>query len=74
MRLGGGTEVLLTGDAADLRSMVERPERTTIMSSEAQFMDSLRRLHEYVAEYPQTVVIPGHDPGYWPSLAAVYGE
>ena len=74
VRLGGGAEVLLTGDAADLRSVVEHPARTTIMSSEEQFMDSLWRLHDYVAEHPQTVVIPGHDPGYWPSLAAVYGE
>jgi len=74
VRLGGGTEVLLTGDAADLRSVVDRPERTTVMSSEAQFLDSLRRLRSYVREHPQTVVIPGHDAEYWPSLAAVYGE
>jgi len=44
------------------------------MSSEEQFMDSLWRLHDYVAEHPRTVVIPGHDPGSWRSLAPVYGE
>ena len=31
-------------------------------------------LEDYAAEHPRTVVIPGHDPGYWPSLASVYGE
>lgn len=74
VRLGGGAEVLLTGDAADLRSVVDDPERTTIMSSEAEFMASLRAIGAYSREHPETVVIPGHDAGYWPTLAPVYGE
>jgi N-acyl homoserine lactone hydrolase len=73
VRLGGGREVLLTGDAADLRSVIERPERTSVMSSEAEFLDSLGRIHDFAAANPDTVVIPGHDPQFWPTLEPVYG-
>ena len=72
VRLGSGGEVLLTGDAADLRSMVHHPEPTAVMWSRADFMASLDALQRYTRLHPETVVIAGHDRAIWPTLAPVY--
>ncbi len=74
VRLGDGTEVLLAGDAADLLSVIDRPERTTIMTSQMQYIESLTAIRRYVALHPQTVVIPGHDAQAWAALQPVYGD
>ncbi len=72
VRLGSGGEVLLTGDAADLRRMVEHPEPTAVMWSRRDFMASLDALQRYSRLNPDTVVIAGHDRDIWPTLAPVY--
>jgi len=72
VRLGSGGEVLLTGDAADLRSMVDHPGPTSVMWSRSDFMASLDALQRYTRLHPDTVVIAGHDRDSWPTLAPVY--
>ena len=73
VRLGSGGEVLLTGDAADLRSMVHRPAPTSVMWNRSDFIASLDALRRYADLHPETVIIPGHDAEVWPTLQAVYG-
>lgn len=72
VRLGSGGEVLLTGDAADLRSMVDDPQPTAVMWSRADFMASLQALGQYTKLHPETIVIPGHDHVTWPAIAPLY--
>jgi glyoxylase-like metal-dependent hydrolase (beta-lactamase superfamily II) len=72
VRTGAG-EVLLTGDAADLRSMVDRPAPTAVMSSRRDFFSSLERIRRWRALHPGATVIPGHDHETWPALAQAYG-
>lgn len=72
VRLGSGGEVLLTGDAADLRSMVEHPGPTAVMWSRRDFIASLDALGRYSRLHPDTVVIAGHDHLSWPTLAPLY--
>jgi glyoxylase-like metal-dependent hydrolase (beta-lactamase superfamily II) len=72
VRLGSGGEVLLTGDAADLRSMVDQPRPTAVMWSRADFIASLDALHRYAQLHPETIVIPGHDHVTWPTVAPLY--
>jgi glyoxylase-like metal-dependent hydrolase (beta-lactamase superfamily II) len=72
VRLGGGGELLLTGDAADLRSMVGHPAPTTVMWDRGDFAASLEAIRRYSLLHPQTVIVPGHDHAVWPELAEVY--
>lgn len=72
VRLGSGGEVLLTGDAADLRSMVASPVPTSVMWDRRDFIASLDALRRYGDLHPETVIIPGHDAAVWPTLQAVY--
>ncbi len=72
VRLGSGGEVLLTGDAADLRSMVDQPGPTAVMWSRSDFIASLEALGRYSRLHPDTVVIAGHDHVTWPSIAPLY--
>ena len=72
VRLGSGGEVLLTGDAADLRSMVARPAPTSVMWDRSDFIASLDALRRYSDLHPETVIIPGHDAEVWPTLLTVY--
>jgi N-acyl homoserine lactone hydrolase len=72
VRLGSGGEVLLTGDAADLRSMVDDPQPTAVMWSPSDFMASLEAIQRYTKLHPETIVIPGHDHVAWPTILPLY--
>lgn len=72
VRLGGGGELLLTGDAADLRSMVDHPAPTTVMWDRGDFTSSLAAIRRYSLLHPDTLIVPGHDHEVWPRLAEVY--
>jgi glyoxylase-like metal-dependent hydrolase (beta-lactamase superfamily II) len=72
VRLASGGEVLLTGDAADLRSQVDVPAPTSVMWNRADFMASLGAISRYAALNPGATVIPGHDGTTWPTLRAIY--
>jgi glyoxylase-like metal-dependent hydrolase (beta-lactamase superfamily II) len=63
---------LLTGDAAYARRTIDESLVPPLFEDEALYRDSLRRIQGYVREHPDAVVIPGHDPETWATLAAVY--
>lgn len=69
----GTQDVLLLGDAAHVRRQLDHPAPMVAMSDRGAFLATLEMLRAYVRLHPQTVVIPGHDPQVWPTLARVYG-
>ena len=72
LRLAGGRECLLCGDAAYEIATIHDMLIPTILADEHMFRRSLLELQRYVEMRPDAVVIPGHDPGAWAELAEVY--
>ncbi len=72
LRLAGGGECLLCGDAACEIATIRDTVIPTIMADERLFRRSLREFQQYLEPRPTTVVIPGHDPEAWAELAEVY--
>ena len=72
LRLAGGHECLLCGDAACEIATIHDTVIPTIMADEHLFRRSLLELQQYLAARPTAVVIPGHDPGAWAELREVY--
>jgi N-acyl homoserine lactone hydrolase len=72
LRLGGGREALLAGDAIySMRTLREGvlPHR---MADEHLFRRSLREIQLYGEQTPGAVVIPGHDLDAWRALDSEY--
>jgi N-acyl homoserine lactone hydrolase len=72
LRLAGGREALIAGDAIyTLRTMRESilPYR---LADEHLFRRSLREIQLYVEQTPDAVVIPGHDLDAWRALDTEY--
>jgi glyoxylase-like metal-dependent hydrolase (beta-lactamase superfamily II) len=72
LRLAGGQECLLCGDAAYELATIHDTVVPTILADEHLFRRSLREFQQYLEPRPSAVVIPGHDPGVWAELAEVY--
>ena len=72
LRLAGGHECLLCGDAACEIATLRDTVIPTIMADEHLFRSSLLELQQYLEARPGAVVIPGHDPDAWAKLAEVY--
>jgi glyoxylase-like metal-dependent hydrolase (beta-lactamase superfamily II) len=72
LRLGSGRELLIAADAADLATQLRRPAPTVAMTDRETFIASQVSLGQYAALHPQTLMIPGHDHTFWPTLAAQY--
>lgn len=72
LRLAGGHECLLCGDAAYEIATIRDTVIPTIMADEQLFRTSLLELQQYLKSRPTAVVIPGHDPEAWAGLAEVY--
>lgn len=72
LRMTGGRECLLCGDAACEIATLHDTVIPTIMADEDLFRRSLLELQHYLEPRPTTVVIPGHDPEAWAELAEVY--
>jgi len=72
LRLAGGQECLLCGDAACEIATIRDTVIPTIMADEQLFRRSLLELRQYLEPRPTAVVIPGHDPEAWADLAEVY--
>lgn len=73
LRLGGGREALLCGDAAYLWRTIRDTAMPLIWDDEHRFRVSLREIQLYVERNPDALVIPGHDPEGWARLEAAYG-
>ncbi len=72
LRLGGGGEALLTGDAAYERRAIDRDVRPLLLHDEHLYWRSLREIRRYLGQTPGALVIAGHDREQWPQLSAVY--
>jgi N-acyl homoserine lactone hydrolase len=72
LRLAGGGELLLTGDAAYARRTIDEGLLPLLAWDDDAYKTSLRRVQHWVAAHPGAPVIPGHDPETWATLAPVY--
>lgn len=72
LRLGSGREILIAADAADSAAQITRPAPTVAMTSRREFLASQAALARYAALHPDTLIIPGHDHAFWPTLAEEY--
>ncbi len=72
LRLGGGRELLLCGDAAYARSNIDERTVPMLCPDEHVYLRSLDEIRRYLRGTPDAIVIPGHDPVTWPTLDAVY--
>jgi N-acyl homoserine lactone hydrolase len=72
LRLAGGGELLLTGDAAYARRTIDDDLLPLLTADDDAYRRSLRRLRDWIAAHPGAPVVPGHDPEVWATLDAVY--
>jgi N-acyl homoserine lactone hydrolase len=72
VRLGGGREALICGDAAYTLRTITDGDTPLLIPDEHRFWRSVREIERYVEQTPSAVVIPGHDPETWPRLEPVY--
>jgi glyoxylase-like metal-dependent hydrolase (beta-lactamase superfamily II) len=64
--------LLLVGDAAFTRETLAG-ETTTLLTADAgSYRRSLDELRRFLAQEPETIAIPGHDPAAWAELAPRY--
>jgi len=69
LRLGDGRRVLLAGDAAyALRNIHDRVLPMLTFDDRAS-RQSLDRLASFMADDPEAIVAPSHDPDTWRTLA-----
>jgi N-acyl homoserine lactone hydrolase len=72
LRLSGGRELLLTGDASFARRTIDEELLPLFFEDEHLYRRSLREIRRYVELTPDAVVICGHDEDNWPKLAPIY--
>jgi glyoxylase-like metal-dependent hydrolase (beta-lactamase superfamily II) len=72
LRLAGGGELLLTGDAAYARRTIDDNLLPLLTANDDAYRTSLQRVRDWVAAHPSAPVIPGHDADAWDALDAVY--
>ena len=72
VRLGGGREALLCGDAAYTLRTISEGQAPLMAADDHRFWRSLREIERYMEHTPTAVVIPGHDAETWATLESVY--
>ena len=72
LRLGGGREALLAGDAIYTVHTLKTGHRPFRIEEEHFFGRSLREIQLYAENNPDALIIPGHDMQFWRTLDAVY--
>jgi glyoxylase-like metal-dependent hydrolase (beta-lactamase superfamily II) len=72
LRLGGGREMLLTGDAAYARRTVEGSLLPIFCWDDDAYRRSLAWVQRWVAEHPGMPYVPGHEAAAMDALDAVY--
>ena len=68
VRLDGGRELLVVGDAAYTLRSIEEQRLPLLTAGDRAYRDSLRALDAYAKANPDAVLIPTHDPDAWRSL------
>jgi len=72
LRLEGGRELLLTGDAAYARRSIDDELLPLFVDDEHRYRRSLREIKRFVEASPHAEVICGHDAEGWPAVRDVY--
>ena len=72
LRLGGGREALVAGDAIYTRHALETEHMPFRIEDEHFFRRSLKEIQLYVQTKPDALVIPGHDMAEWRKLRDAY--
>jgi N-acyl homoserine lactone hydrolase len=65
-------EVLVVGDAAYTERELRGETRPLLVRDGHVYRRSLREIAEYRRETPDALLIPGHDPEFWPTLDREY--
>jgi glyoxylase-like metal-dependent hydrolase (beta-lactamase superfamily II) len=72
LRLGGGREALVAGDAIYMLATMRDSHLPYRVVDEHLFRRSLREIQIYAEQTPDAVIIPGHDMAAWKELAESY--
>jgi N-acyl homoserine lactone hydrolase len=72
LRVEGGRELLLTGDAAYAKQSLDERLVPLFTWRDDAYEQSLERLRDWRDAHPDATVVCGHDPDEWPRLAPVY--
>lgn len=72
LRLGGGRELLLAGDAVHRRRAIDDGELQLLCADDHLYRRSLGEIRRYVQQTPDTTVICNHDAEAWNGLHEVY--
>src|SRR4051794_11350513 len=72
LRLGGGREALVAGDANYTRHALETGHLPYRVEEAPFFKRPLKDIQLYTQTKPEALVIPGHDMAEWNKLSAVY--
>jgi N-acyl homoserine lactone hydrolase len=72
LRLAGGGELLLTGDAAYARRTIDEDLLPTFVDDVHVYRRSLGEIRRYVQATPSAEVICGHDAEGWPAVRELY--
>lgn len=72
LRLSRGRELLLTADAAYSTRTIRDRLVPLFCADEHLYLRSLGEIRRFLERTPGAIVICGHDPDQWPTLAPVY--
>ena len=72
LRLRGGGELLLTGDAAYARRSIDEDLVPTFCEDVHLYRRSLAEIRRHLEASPATEAICGHDAGGWPAVRGLY--
>jgi glyoxylase-like metal-dependent hydrolase (beta-lactamase superfamily II) len=71
LRLASG-ELLLTGDAIYSHESLDRDLEPLFCADRHLYRRSRAELRRFAQQTPTALIVPGHDPAVWPTLAARY--
>lgn len=71
LRLAGGTQVLLVGDAAYTRRSIEEQILPLLTDNDDKYRATLTELKRFTELEPDAIVVPSHDPTAWHQLRDV---
>lgn len=72
LRLGGGRELLLTGDAAYARRSIDEDLLPPFCEDVHRYRRSLAEIRRYLERNPDVEVVCGHDAESWPGVRDQY--
>lgn len=72
LRLGGGRELLLCGDAVLRRRAIDAGETPLLLADEHRYRRSVGEIRRYLDQTPEAIAICGHDPEGFKELREVY--